>query len=627
MCGITGFIDWKARRSSSNTLSQMTETLTHRGPDDVGYYFKDMDDFSIGMAQKRLSIIDVSTGGHQPMVYDHLTIVFNGEIYNYLEIRADLLALGYSFSTCSDTEVILKAYHKWGEDCLSRFIGMWAFVIWNYEEHALFMSRDRVGVKPLFWYQDNGLFMFSSELKAFHRHPEFKKRINMMALGQYFQYGYIQGSDSIFQNTYKLAPGYTMLVNSNQSYSQNQYWNAKKYYEAPPIVGSEQEIIQHTKELLCSAVNYRMVADVPVGVFLSSGVDSSLVTSILQSSQSNKLKTFTIGFTDPNVDEAVQARKIAQYLGTDHHEYYATPDDAMKIIPLLPDIYDEPMGDTSAIPTYLVSQFARQHVKVALSADGGDELFAGYDIYTDHLNIHKKISKIPHIFRGSLARITSRLQPLLLNLDIYNIEGKTQKLIELLRAQGDIDQQFIVLNKYIYNAQLTQLNSQFKPTSFDSQSALSTNHLRRILYRSFMSYLPDDILCKVDRATMAVSLEGREPLLDQRLIEYVAQLPDNFKLRGSTTKWLLRRILEDYLPSHLLAKKKKGFGPPLLQWFSGQCETYIHQYLSDEKLNQHGLISKEYVKLLVTRFQKNRGNIHQLWLLIVFQMWYEKWMT
>jgi len=378
MCGVVGFIDFK-KKTDEEILKKMTDVIHHRGPDDSGYCYMMKSMAAVGFGHRRLSILDLSKHGHQPMSFDVLTIVYNGEVYNFQEIKKELESDGMSFDSNSDTEVILKSFSKWGVKAVDKFVGMFAFSIFDQSTNKCYIFRDRSGVKPLYYYKKDGLFLFGSELKSFHEHPNFKKEINFDALAQFLQYGYILQPNSIFKDTYKLKAGHYLEISLDKNrIEEKKYWDVYDFYTKPKLDIGENETIRECENILKKAFNYRMVSDVPVGIFLSGGYDSSIVTALIQANSSSKINTFTIGFHEKGYDEAPYAKKVADYLGTNHTEYYCTQDDAKDILPKLVDIYDEPFGDNSTIPTILVSQLAKKDVSVALSADGGDEIFAGY---------------------------------------------------------------------------------------------------------------------------------------------------------------------------------------------------------------------------------------------------------
>ena len=381
MCGIVGFIDFN--KSSENLdIQNMTGSLFHRGPDDYGTKFVTTKSCCIGLGHRRLSILDLSDLGHQPMYFENLEIVYNGEVYNFKEIRSELSGFGYDFVSDSDTEVLLKSYHKWGSEFVSKLNGMFAIVIHDKEHQTLTLLRDRAGVKPLYYYYENGLFLFGSEIKAFHEHPKFIKKVNSGSVKEFLKYGYVPEPNSIFQNTYKLGAGQTLTFDLQTGDMKKEvYWRVSDIYKRPKLTCSEAEALEVLEKLMRDSFNYRMVSDVPVGIFLSGGYDSSIVTALIQAASENRVNTFTIGFDSKEHNEAHFAKEIADYLGTNHQELYCTQEEALSIIPRLSEIYDEPFGDPSAIPTVLVSEMAKKDVTVCLSADGGDEVFIGYNKY------------------------------------------------------------------------------------------------------------------------------------------------------------------------------------------------------------------------------------------------------
>ncbi|MEM3227304.1 MAG: asparagine synthase (glutamine-hydrolyzing), partial [Thermoplasmata archaeon] len=408
MCRIVGFLDFSNKNNYNleRVITSMRDTLIYGGPDDAGNFIDQSNNLALG--HRRLSIIDLSITGHQPMEFDNYVIVYNGEIYNFIDIKKELEALGYKFYSTSDTEVILKAFHRWGFKSVDKFRGMFAFAIWDKKDHKLILCRDRVGVKPLYYYYNNDLFMFASELKAFHMHPKFIKNISFEALSLYLQYGYITAPYSIFENTYKLEPGQFLVLDGKGKIEKFNYWNVDSFFKNP-LGDSEESITQELELILEESFKLRLVSDVPIGVFLSGGIDSSTVAALLQKNMSEKLKTFTIGFYEKDYNEANYAKKIANYLGTDHTEVYITAKEAFDVISKIPEIYDEPFGDSSAIPTYLVSKLAKSKVKVSLSADGGDEQFCGYTRYWAVGNTIKIINKFK--LMSILSTITTLINP------------------------------------------------------------------------------------------------------------------------------------------------------------------------------------------------------------------------
>lgn len=627
MCGIAGLIDFRCESNIEN-LKDMTDTLYHRGPDDGGYFFKDFNKSQIGLGHRRLSILDLSNHGHQPMTFEHLTMVYNGEVYNFKEIRLELEEQGYFFDSQSDTEVILKAYHCWGARAVHRFNGMFSIAIFDDVEGKLFLIRDRAGVKPLYWYYKNGLFLFSSELKSFHKHRYFDKNINHDSVALFLQYGYVPQPYTIFDDTHKLKAGHSLEIDINTAQTKTEkYWDVIDCYNQPKLDISLKESIDETERLLKSACEYRMVADVPVGVFLSGGYDSSAVTALLQSERTEKLKTFSIGFHDPRYNEANFAKNVADHLGTDHTEYYCTQQDALDILPKLPEIWDEPFGDSSAIPTTLVSQLARKDVTVSLSADGGDEVFGGYDKYN---SIHKK--------RQVLSRIPSAVLPLVKKglsskathfsaskFGMYNAEKRLSRLATML---GQDEQGLLKIGSQVFtDLELDLLlikKSNRMETEFDTE--INNNWLDNILALDYKTYQSDGILTKVDRATMSASLEGREPLLDHNIIEFVSRLDPNFKIRNGTRKYILKEITHKYLPKEMMDRPKKGFGIPIFDWFKKDLSQYILYYLSEERLKDSGIFNVSYIINLRDQYLSGSDvNINQIWYLLMFEMWREKW--
>lgn len=636
MCGIAGFIDFN-NSSSRDILQSCTDVMPHRGPDGSGYEFFQKQDCQIGLGHRRLSIIDLSNAASQPMRYKNLYIIFNGEMYNYAEVKKELQLLGHEFITHSDTEVLLHACEQWGDKMIDRFIGMFVFIIYDEEKNKFYCYRDRAGVKPFYYYYNEGLFLFASELKCFHKHPGFKKKINLQAVHQFFQYGYIMAPLSIFEHTSKLIPGHFLEFDiARKTFSLNKYWDVYDHYNKPKLDITETEAKKHVEELLISACRYRMVADVPVGVFLSGGYDSTAVTALLQAHQSEKIKTYTIGFFEADHNEAVYAKKVASYLNTDHTEHYCTTKEAQEIIPNIPFYCDEPFGDSSIIPTTLVSQLARKEVTVALSADAGDEIFAGYNKYPLAMDLIKKIDAVPGIFKkpgGKLLNyIPNSLLTKLTGNSSFSIKKKRfSELLQQPKASTATIMDLLLSQVYTNDQMGSMLNSQVdKPYSFfQSENELrnSLGDLDKLLAIDFKTYLPDDILVKVDRAGMTTSLEGREPLLDHRIIEFVAQLPEQMKMKGINKKFLLKEIVHEYVPKEMMERPKMGFGVPVFEWLRGDLKYYADEYLSPAAFKEHGIFNQEAIEHIKQHFYRGDRNYNNLfWYLIVFQMWYNQWM-
>ena len=633
MCGIAGFIDFKAN-SSEGVLKRMTTTLKHRGPDGDGHFFHHSEGFQIGLGHRRLAIVDLTDTGRQPMQFNDLHIAFNGEIYNYLEIKSTLESIGHTFKSHSDTEVILHAYSQWGTNCVNRFIGMFAIVIFDEKNQEVICFRDRAGVKPFFYYSDSNVFIFGSELKALHEHPSFAKELNSNAVAAFLQYGNIPSPHCIFNDTFKLMPGHFLKINlSSQKHELHRYWNVYDAYNAPKLNISYEEAKEQTKTLLYSAFNYRMIADVPVGVFLSGGFDSSIVTAILQSDRTEKLKTFTIGVPDIGLNEAPYAKDIAAYLGTEHTEINCTENEVLDFIKELPYYYDEPFADSSAIPTSLVSKIAREQVTVALSADGGDEIFAGYNRYDYLLRYRKKLDKTPAFMRKGMVGIMNNISadriPYFKNK--YNFHNRYEKMKGILADPSD-ENVMLSLSQQFTDAQMKAIMSKdpVKLKTAYINSELSEENYSPLSYMmavDFQTYLVDDILQKVDRATMSASLEGREPFLDQRIIEFAATLPDHYKYQDGIKKRILKDLTYSYLPKNLMDRPKMGFAIPIGKWLQEDLKPLVEEYCAESKLNDHGLFNtKEIVKILDAFYSGKKEYDFKVWYLLMFQMWYNRWM-
>ena len=619
MCGIIGF------NSQNNLiLNEMLESIRHRGPDDSGVF--ESNEFSLGHV--RLSILDLSSYGHQPMTFENLVMVYNGEVYNFKEIRSELESFGYTFKSQTDSEVILKAYHKWGIKAVDKFIGMFAIAIYDKQKKEIVLIRDRVGVKPLYYFFDGKDFIFASELKPIMKYKKDLK-INKDALYEFFQFGYISSNLSIFENCYKVPPGHFLKLKiENLELKIKEYWSILPFFQKPKFQKSEEELVDELEELLIDAFKYRMVSDVPVGIFLSGGIDSSIVTAILQKHYGN-IHTFTIGFKEAKYNEATWAKKVAQYLGTKHTEKYLSSSEAKEILKNFVNIYDEPFGDSSGIPTTLVSQIAKENgVKVVLSADGGDEIFCGYERYWYSYNIGKKIFIMPKIFRKILVfgmdiigvNNASKL------VKIHNFEHKYNQLSEMLKN----DNWEKIYEQIIHNFKTSELK-----ILLDNEKNITENSffigekehpMQGMMLWDYHRYLPDAILTKTDRATMSVSIEGREPLLDHRIAQFMAQVPFELKYKDGTSKYLLRKVLQRYLPNELIDRPKMGFGIPMFEWFGGDLRNLFDIYFNEKEIKMQGILNAEYIKKEYDKLKNNHPvNINKLWFILVFEMWYEKY--
>jgi len=620
MCGIVGF-----NTKNTTVLNSMLQSIKHRGPDDNGVY--ESDEFSLGHV--RLSILDLSFHGHQPMIYEHLVMVYNGEVYNFKEIKEELIKDGYVFQSETDSEVILKAYHQWGIKAVDKFIGMFAIAIYDTKNKTVTLIRDRVGVKPLYYYFDGKDFVFGSELKPI---MEYKKdlSVNKDALYEFFQFGYISSNLSIFENCFKVPAGhYIEFEIDTLRLKIKEYWSIVPFFNLPKFEKSEEELVDELENLLIDAFKYRMVSDVPVGVFLSGGIDSSVVAAILQKHYGN-IHTFTIGFKEAKYNEATYAKQVAQYLGTNHTEKFLDSSQAKEILERFVDIYDEPFGDSSGIPTTIVSQVARDTgIKVVLSADGGDEIFCGYERYWYTYAIGKKILKLPKILRKSLVFMMDKIgvQNASRFIKIKNFEHKYNQLTEMLKD----DNWQAIYEKLIHNSknyEIKELLGIIKEIYENSFQVGEKEHpMQGMMLWDYHRYMVDDILTKVDRATMSVSIEGREPLLDHRIAQFMAQVPFELKYKDGTSKYLLRKVLERYIPKEMIDRPKIGFGIPMFEWFGGDLRELFEKYFKREKLVVHNLLNNEYIEKEYKKLQENRQlNINKLWFILVFHMWFEKYM-
>jgi asparagine synthase (glutamine-hydrolysing) len=606
MCGIVGFIN--RSNLGSNIISNMLKTIKHRGPDDNGMYI----DEYINLGHARLSIIDLSVAGHQPMISkcQRYILVYNGEVYNFKEIKNDL-EKKYKFISHSDTEVILYAIVEYGiEEALHKFNGMFSFSFYDSKTQELYLARDRMGVKPLYYYKTEDEFIFSSELKAMYKHPSFKRNISTEALTQYLQYGYVPSPLSIYENCYKLEPASYIKVDiKNLEIKKTKYWLPKKNSEIDSI-STYDDYVDKTLEILQSSVKYRMIADVPVASFLSGGIDSSLVTALMKEENSST-QTFTIGFHEEKYNEAKKAKRVAEHLGTNHHEYYCSLDEVKNIIPELPHIYDEPYADSSAIPTILLSRFTSESAKVAMSADGGDELFGGYNKYIQY-NKAQKFLKTPFMLR----------QIALYGLKPFSSKiGRFDKIESLLNAknQEDIFQTAsTAFQEYNIAKLLKQTSINCKDIEFDSLDFRNNFMLYDMKY-----LLEGDILTKVDRATMSASLESREPLLDHRLVELSTIIPSEMKFKYGQ-KSILKDIAKQYIPKEIIDMPKQGFNVPMNEWLKDDLKSLLDHYISYENIEKTDLFHTQEIIALKERFLKGKEHVYKIWYILSFMMWHEK---
>lgn len=637
MCGIAGF--WSRKPLAGppvELLNRMGSTLSNRGPDDSGVFYDN--DAGLGFSFRRLSIIDLSDEGHQPMVSasGRYVIIFNGEVYNYEEIRAELGP--HAWRGHSDTEVMLAAIERWGLNAsVQRFVGMFAFALWDSLDQRLHLVRDRIGIKPLYYGVIDGSFTFASELKALKVFPGFQSVIDRDALAAYMRCAYVPAPYSIYQGIYQLSAGHILTLNSAEaSPILNAYWVAAdvaRHGVESRVEGSDEEIIDQLHQKLADAVRLRMIADVPLGAFLSGGIDSSTVVALMQSQSSRPVKTFTIGFHEDVYNEATHARKIAGHLGTDHTELFVTAQDALDIVPLLASMYDEPFADSSQIPTHLVAKLARRHVTVALSGDGGDELFGGYTRYTFVDSLWNALKKIPAPVAKSAAKLMRLIPSAMIDSAMGRLpvperlrNGPGQKLHRLaghLSAQDPAEIYLRAISSWPDPSVLVLGSSEHEVVQQAIQNfrAMPTAPEMGML-TDLANYLPDDILVKVDRASMAVSLEARVPVLDHRVVEFAWRLPLHFKIRKSTTKWALRQLLYRYVPAELVERPKMGFGVPIDLWLRGPLRVWAEDLLAPESLRRHGFFAVQPIREKWEEHVSGARNWqYLLWPVLMFQAW------
>ncbi len=621
MCGIAGFLATGESRPGAELLHAMGGTMPRRGPDASGIFLSP--DGRAGLAHRRLAILDLSETGAQPMAAggDSLVISYNGEVFNYRELRGELSKRGHAFRGDSDTEVILASCREWGLDgAVSRFIGMFAFALWDGRTGTLSLVRDRLGIKPLYVARAPGLVLFASTLSPLLACPSFSREVDRAALQYYLEFQYVPAPHAIFRGVEKVLPGHIVEFDAAGGRRDRRYWDLFDHWRAPgPAPRPEGEYAEELSALLRSSVRYRMISDVPLGAFLSGGIDSSLTVALMREAAAGPVKTFSIGFAEPGYDESGHARAVARHLGTDHHETTCTPAEALALVRKIPEAYDEPFADSSAIPTMLVSEFTRRHVTVSLSGDGGDELFCGYPRYR-WVRAGSLVHAIPGIVRRPLFSLLSRVP-------VHKIQRGAESVLH-----DDPAQLYFHTVGIFERRKLPEIVPE---VADDSALAYFTTFrdpraggvVERAMATDIRTYLVDDILTKVDRASMAYSLEARVPLLDHRIVEFAARLPLRLKVRGGETKYLLRRVLHRLVPRSLLDRPKMGFGIPLSRWLRRELRPLLSEYLDEERLKREGFLLPHGVSHLVREHLSGRRN-HQyrLWALLVFGMWRERYL-
>jgi asparagine synthase (glutamine-hydrolysing) len=641
MCGIAGVLTSAAiaRETLEHDATAMADSLAHRGPDDHGLWSDA--EAGIALTHRRLSIVDLSPAGHQPMTSadGRFVVTFNGEVYNFQELRPDLEARGIQFRGHSDTEVMIEAFAAYGiAPTVKRLIGMFAIGIWDRRERTLMLVRDRLGIKPLYWAKFGGLFLFGSELKALRAHPGWTARINRSAVASFMRHNYIPAPHTIYEGVQKLEPGTILTLPWGGEPRLERFWDARAVARAglaDPLQASDLELTDQLESLLLDAVSRRMVADVPVGAFLSGGIDSSTVVALMQAANAGPVRTYSIGFDIAGYDEAPHAAAVARHLHTEHTELTATSKQALDVIPRLAEMYDEPFADSSQIPTYLVSAMTRQHVTVALSGDGGDELFGGYSRYRLARRFWRTLSLMPRPLRQGLAhglralpadRWSSLFDLLPASLRPAQAGDKLHKLASVLTLD-DADALYRRLVTHWEPATLMPGIDEPKGPLWDTSVGKDfPGLLERMQFFDLVTYLPDDILTKVDRASMAVALEARVPLLDHRVVEFAWRIPRQSLIRNGASKWPLRQVLYRHVPPELVERPKMGFGIPLGEWLRGPLRDWAEALLSEKRLREGGLVDAVQVRNAWTDHVSGRRNLqYPLWDVLMLEAWRERW--
>jgi asparagine synthase (glutamine-hydrolysing) len=644
MCGIVGFRSARAFDTLRGHLPQAAATLSSRGPDDSGLFFDEKG--GVGLGHTRLAVIDLSEKAHQPMASGdiRLWISYNGQVYNFKELRGHLEKKGHSFTSNSDTEVVLKAYLEWGIDCFKKFLGMFALAIWDGRSGELLLARDPIGIKPLYYSYSGGNLIFASELKAIMAFKSFRRDIDPEAITLFLHYQYIPAPRTIFKDTYKLEPGHWLRFNGRSL-------STEAFSELPDMGGHTQpltnyeidERMEELDKLLRAVISDHLVSDVPLGALLSGGIDSSLVVAFMQTVSASPVRTFTMGFEEKGYNEAPWAAKVAEHLGTDHTELFVTPKEALEVIPRLPEIYDEPFADPSAIPTYLICRLARSRVKVALSGDGGDEQFSGYVRYWSTRAMAHFFGRLPASLRKAFSQLLRGVPPQVVErlylpvrdilpqrFRVANLPDKWQKLINQMEDTGLQELYRMTISLWL-EKEVRELTGKTVPKGGFEQTFIETRGwpvIHRLMRIDQRTYLPDAMMTKADRASMAAGLEVRVPLLDTRIVAYTSSLPEELKYRGGAGKYLLKRLLSRYVPPELFERPKMGFGVPLERWFRGELKGLLQDYLSPEHLKKEGLFDHGLVKEKMKEHLSRRVNHHyRLWALLMWEMWRERWLT
>ena len=625
MCGIAGYYG----KGDREILEKMTRKIAYRGPDAEGFYL----DERVGIGHRRLSIIDLSPSGNQPMANEDGTvrIAFNGEIYNYKDLRREL-AGRHKFMGCSDTEAVIHLYEELGEEVFSRLEGMFAIAIYDKAKRKLIIARDRMGKKPLYYMVNNGTLVFGSELKAIMEHPLFKKELDLKSLNKYLIFEYVPTPHTIFKNVHKLEPGHYLAFDGKNAVN-NKYWDIE--FRETPIFKKDDFNKSKLRlgEEIEKAVMGRLVSDVPLGVFLSGGIDSSAVAYYAQKNSTVKIKTFSIGFKEKSFDESNYARLAACHLQTDHYEKIFSADDCLNLLPKLSGLIDEPFADPSILPTFLLSEFTKGKVTVALGGDGGDELFCGYDTFFAH-RLEGVYEKIPRAVRERIVKKAAFMLPVSFKNLSFDFKAKSftqgfegEKKYRYQRWLGSFKGEE---RKELFLPEVwRELESENEFEDIDGylKNSPSSDYFNQLILLYLRTYLMDDILVKVDRASMYNSLEVRAPFLDRKVVDYANSLPLRYKIKGLKTKYILKKLMEDKLPKEIVNRKKKGFGLPIAEWINGPLKGFVLESLDRKKIDNQGLFNPDYIdKLLNNHFSKKADNRKLIWTLLMFQSWRNKWL-
>ncbi|RZJ77281.1 MAG: asparagine synthase (glutamine-hydrolyzing) [Flavobacterium sp.] len=614
MSGITGFIDHNQKITEAD-LAKSSATLIHRGGNGNGLVFDQKDHYTLGIANQRLATVDLSKKASQPLTSNcgNYSITLDGTIYNYLEIRETLIKYGVIFSTLTDTEVIIEGYKKWGYSCFEMLDGSFAFAIIDRKANQLLIAKDEIGAKPIYFYKEKGFYAFASEIRALISYPTIKKQINKNAIPTFFRYGYFIGEETIYNNIYKFKKGTLTTIDIHSGNSYDSPLTRKQLI--PSIAGNnytEEQILDSVEDLLTESILKRNVADVSIGVLLSGGFDSATVAAILQKTQTKRIKTYTVSYKNEKLDEALQARKVADHLKTNHKEFFLSSVDALNMAKELPDVFDEPIGDSSAIPLLFIANKVKDEVKILLGSEGGDELFGGYRTYAKAMKINSLLNgKLPKLLKGALIKFLMKTQP---------------KMREVLAGEGLLDKYLAINACYSLKQIAKLLNAEI---DVPNKTKGKAQDIKDLLIHDLHNYLPNNIFLKNDKCFSHYGVDNRDALLKKELIAYLASLDSKWFIKDGEQKYLLKKITAKYIPSNFMASPKKGFVIPLAKWLKTILRPLVEEYISEEKLKQHQLFdTKEALRIKSSFYaQSNAYNAQRLWLLLQFQMWYYKWMA